>query len=126
MRSLQDWVYEVEAGSIRLWLVRIALVLLVGGLAGWIGLCEFNGLRTMEAMDFAQQGRQLAQGKGFTTLFVRPLALWQLRAKDGNQAPPVYEFPETLARPFIPYCWQDYFVAVRYYICWTLRFLRRA
>ena len=102
MRSLQDWVYEVEAGSIRLWLVRIALVLLVGGLAGWIGLREFNGLRSMEAMDFAQQGRQLAQGKGFTTLFVRPLALWQLRAKDGNQAPPVYEFPETLTPPLYP------------------------
>ena len=47
----------------------------------------------------SQLGQILAQGKGFTTLFVRPLALWQLRAKDGNQAPPVYEFPETLNPP---------------------------
>ncbi|NBR69740.1 MAG: hypothetical protein EBT69_06135, partial [Verrucomicrobia bacterium] len=102
MKTLQDWVYEVEAGSIRLWLVRFALLLVVAGMAGWIGLREFNGLRTMEAMDMAQQGRQLALGKGFTTRVIRPLALWQLRAKHGNQAPSVIDFPETLTPPLYP------------------------
>ena len=102
MKTLQDWVYEVEAGSIRLWLVRFALLLVVAGMAGWIGLREFNGLRTMEAMDMAQQGRQLALGKGFTTRVIRPLALWQLRAKQGNQAPSVIDFPETLTPPLYP------------------------
>ena len=102
MKTLQDWVYEVEAGSIRIWLVRIALFLFVSGLAAWIGLREFNGLRSMEAMDLAQQGRQLATGKGFTTLLIRPLALWQLRAKHGNQAPSLGEFSETLTPPLHP------------------------
>ena len=102
MRTLQDWVYEVEAGSARIWLVRLALFLFVAALAAWIGLREFNGLRTMEAMDLAQQGRQLALGKGFTTKMIRPLALWQLRAKHGNQAPVVNEFPETLTPPLYP------------------------
>jgi len=102
MRSLQDWVYEVEAGWTRLLLVRMALLLIVFGLAAWISLREFNGLRTMEAMDLAQQGRQLALGKGFTTKIIRPLALWQLRTNKGNQAPSMTEFPETLTPPLYP------------------------
>lgn len=102
MRSLQDWVYEVEAGSIRIWLVRLALVLLVTAVAAWIGVREFNGLRSMEAMDLAQQARQLSLGKGFTTLLLRPLALSQIRAHHGNQSPPISEFPETLSPPLHP------------------------
>jgi hypothetical protein len=102
MSSLQEWVYNVEAGPIRAWLVRIALFLLIVGLAGWMGIREFNGLRTSEAMDVAQQARQIAEGKGFTTLLIRPLALWQVRANLGNEAPPVTAFPETLTPPLYP------------------------
>ena len=102
MSTLQDWVYNVEAGPIRLWLVRTALFLILAGLAAWIGIREFNGLRTAEMMDLAQQARQLSTGKGFTTNFIRPLALWQLRSKMGNDAPPVSAFPETLGAPLYP------------------------
>ena len=102
MISLQEWVYNVEAGPIRLWLVRIALFLMVAGLGTYIGIREFNGLRTTEAMDLAQQARQLAEGKGLTTLLIRPLALWQLRANLENKAPPVTDFPETLTPPLYP------------------------
>jgi hypothetical protein len=102
MSTLQDWVYNVEAGPIRLWLVRIALFLILAGLAAWIGIREFNGLRTAETMDLAQQARQLSTGQGFTTKFIRPLALWQLRSKMGNDAPPVSAFPETLSAPLYP------------------------
>ena len=102
MSSLQEWVYNVEAGPIRSWLVRIALFLLVLGLAAWMGIREFNGLRTPEAMDVAQQARQIAEGKGFTTLLIRPLALWQVRANLGKEAPPVTAFPETLTPPLYP------------------------
>jgi hypothetical protein len=99
---LQDWVYNVEAGPARSWLVRIALVLLVVGLSAFIGIREFNGLRTFEAMDLAQQARQLAEGKGFTTLVIRPLALWQVRSNLENKAPSVATFPETLTPPLYP------------------------
>lgn len=102
MKTLQDWVYQVEAGSGRLWLVRIALFLMVVGLAAYIGIREFNGLRSFEAMDMAQQARQLAEGKGFTTLLIRPLALWQVRANFDTKAPPVTAFPETLTPPLYP------------------------
>ena len=102
MKTLQDWVYNVEAGPIRLWLVRIALVLMVIGMSAYVGVREFNGLRTFEAMDLAQQARQLAEGKGFTTLLIRPLALWQVRANLESNAPPVTAFPETLTPPVYP------------------------
>ena len=102
MKTLQDWVYSVEAGPIRLWLVRIALVLMVVGMSAYVGIREFNGLRTFEAMDLAQQARQLAEGKGFTTLLIRPLALWQVRANLESSAPPVTAFPETLTPPVYP------------------------
>jgi len=102
MKTLQDWVYSVEAGPIRLWLVRIALVLMVVGMSAYVGIREFNGLRTFEAMDLAQQARQLTEGKGFTTLLIRPLALWQVRANLESSAPPVTAFSETLTPPVYP------------------------
>jgi len=102
MSDLQNWVYQIEAGVLRIWLVRIALFCLFVGLAAWIGISEFHGLGTREAMDLAQQARQLSTGKGFSTDFIRPLALWQLRSKYGNDAPPVMKFPETLSPPLYP------------------------
>ena len=102
MSDLQNWVYQIEAGVLRIWLVRIALFCLFVGLAAWIGISEFHGLGTREAMDLAQQARQLSTGKGFSTDFIRPLALWQLRSKYGNDAPPVTKFPETLSPPLSP------------------------
>lgn len=102
MSDLQNWVYQMEAGALRIWLVRIALFCLFVGLAAWIGISEFHGLGTRESMDLAQQARQLSTGNGFSTDFIRPLALWQLRSKYGNDAPSVAKFPETLSPPLYP------------------------
>jgi len=102
MKTLQDWVYNIEDGPLRIWVIRFALFLLVAGLSVWIGIREFNGLRTSEAMDLAQQARQLAEGKGFTTLLIRPLALWQVRGNLGRDAPPITAFPESLSQPLYP------------------------
>jgi len=100
--SLQDLVFNLEEGPLRNMLVKVALVLLTLGLVGWIGISQFNGLRTSEAMDLAQQARQIATGHGLTTQLIRPLALWQVRAKFGNNAPSVSHFPETLSPPLYP------------------------
>ena len=58
----------------------IAVLLLVLG----YNLCAFKNLATQEGMDAAQLGRNLAEGKGYTTLFVRPLSIHLL--KRHNQA----------------------------------------
>ncbi len=36
---------------------------------------QFKGLSDINAMDYAQVGRNLAQGEGFTTNFIKPLSL---------------------------------------------------
>ena len=102
MSSLQDLVFNLEEGPLRNMLVKLALVLLTLGLVAWVGISQFNGLRTSEDMDLAQQARQIATGHGLTTQLIRPLALWQVRAKFGNNAPPVSHFPETLSPPLYP------------------------
>jgi len=102
MSSLQDLVFNLEEGPLRNILVKVALFLLTVGLVAWIGISQFNGLRTPEAMDLAQQARQIATGHGLTTQLIRPLALWQVRAKFGNNAPSVNQFPETLSPPLYP------------------------
>jgi len=102
MSSLQDLVFNLEEGPLRNVLVKVALVLLTVGLVTWVGISQFNGLRTPEAMDLAQQARQIATGHGLTTQLIRPLALWQVRAKFGNNAPSVNQFPETLSPPLYP------------------------
>ena len=102
MASIQELVYNLEEGVLRNSLVKLALVLMTVGIVSWIGFSEFNGLRTQEAMDLAQQARQIATGQGLTTKLIRPLALWQLRSQFGNNAPEVSKFPETLTPPLYP------------------------
>ena len=102
MSAIQDLVYNLEEGGMRRVLVIVALAFLTVGLVAWVGISEFNGLRTQEAMDLAQQARQIATGHGLTTQLIRPLALWQVRARFGNDAPEVSAFPETLNPPLYP------------------------
>jgi hypothetical protein len=58
----------------------LAIVFLVVGY-NWRA---FRNLATQEAMDSAQLARNIAEGKGFTTLFVRPFSIFLL--KKHNQA----------------------------------------
>ena len=43
-------------------------------------LVQFHGFSTVTAIDQAQISRNLASGKGFSTHFIRPLAIWQLQS----------------------------------------------
>ena len=75
----QDIIHAIEVGMIHRYL-RIGLsVLLVGLLMFLYDWRAFRNLATQEAMDAAQVGRNLAQGKGFTTLCVRPLSIYLVK-----------------------------------------------
>ncbi|MDR1192151.1 MAG: hypothetical protein LBK60_10920 [Verrucomicrobiales bacterium] len=71
--GIQDWVYAVEAGSLRVWIIRGALGVLVAGVGMYYAVTQFNGLNSAEAMDLAQVARQVVEGKGFSTKFIRPV-----------------------------------------------------
>ncbi len=103
MSGLQSIVYAIEVGGIRWWITRGVLVAVWLGLALFYFLSEFVGFRHAEAMDQAQIARQVAEGKGFTTQFIRPLAIWQL--KDSGTAMgeiDLLNFPDTVNPPLHP------------------------
>jgi dolichyl-phosphate-mannose-protein mannosyltransferase len=51
-------------------------------LAVGYNLCGFKNMATEEAMDSAQLARNIAQGKGYNTLFVRPLSIYLLKREN--------------------------------------------
>jgi len=61
---------------------------------------QFKGFNSATAMDQAQIARQLAQGNGFSTKFIRPLAIWQLE-KVGKPVPSD-NFPDFFQSPLNP------------------------
>src|SRR5438093_2675451 len=75
MVRIQEWIYKLEVGEgtrlIRLLLAILALLALVA----LYDLREYKNFSTAEAMDSAQVARNIAEGKGFTTLFIRPFTI---------------------------------------------------
>src|SRR3954469_9833908 len=79
MPIIQDTIHKLEvAGGLRYFKIVLA-VAAVAGLAVWYDLTSYKNMGTQEAMDAAQLGRNLAQGKGYTTLFVRPFSMYLLK-----------------------------------------------
>ena len=85
MSPLQKLIQSIEvgkwAGRLRLALGALAVLLLLVG----YDLRQFRNLSTREAMDSAQLARNISEGKGFTTQFIRPLSLFLVkRANQGR------------------------------------------
>ncbi len=75
MDALQKAIHLLEVGGgmryLRWGLIALGLLLLVGA----YDLRGYKNLSTLEAMDAAQLARNIADGKGYSTLFVRPLSM---------------------------------------------------
>lgn len=75
MPGLQEWIHNLEEGAgsrtLKLALAIIAFVTL--------GVCYdffcYKNFWTQEAMDSAQLARNISEGKGYTTQFIRPLSI---------------------------------------------------
>jgi hypothetical protein len=86
MPFLQEVIHKIETGvGPRLFRIGAAVLLVVLLTVGY-GFRGFKNMSCQEAMDAAQVGRNLSQGKGFTTLFIRPLSMYLLKkhALDAN------------------------------------------
>ena len=68
---------EVEGGA--RWMNYLALMVAVMALAVWYDTHCYVAFRAPEAMDAAQVARNLAEGKGFTTEFIRPFSIYLLQ-----------------------------------------------
>ena len=75
----QDILHKIEMGtgmrSFRVGLALLAVLLLAVGYH-WRA---FRNMTTQEAMDAAQLARNIATGKGYTTLFIRPFSMHLVR-----------------------------------------------
>lgn len=73
--GLQEWIHKLEvAEGARLLKVALAWLALLG-LVLLYDLREARNFHTAEAMDAAQVARNLAEGRGFSTKFIRPLSI---------------------------------------------------
>src|SRR5437016_12992330 len=79
MPALQDVIHKIEVGE---WTRYVKVgVALLGFLAFAVvyDIRQFRNFSTQEAMDNAQLARNIAQGHGFTTDFIRPLSFYLLQ-----------------------------------------------
>lgn len=98
--SVQNFIHAIEqgrfAGVMRNILFGVGILAVALAYLGW----NFTGFSSPEAMDQAQVAREIARGHGFSTKFIRPLALWQIENNGG--ALPHGNFPDTYNAPLPP------------------------
>lgn len=99
--KVQQFVHALEQGKPAKWLWGSVLAMLAGLIAIFFLFARFNGFAVSDAMDQAQIGRQIAEGKGYTTLYARPLALYLMLARRGAFQLPMPEISQAPLGPFI-------------------------
>ncbi|MBU3666569.1 MAG: hypothetical protein FGM15_11940 [Chthoniobacterales bacterium] len=97
---MQEIVHQLEVGALKPLILRGIFLAVIAGLATLYLIFNFRGLDSETAMDQAQIGRQLAAGAGFSTLYIRPMAIWQFLGHSGKL--PEGVFPDTYNFPLNP------------------------
>jgi len=80
MPRLQEWIHELEEGAWARYLKLAAFYVSILVLVLAYDFRVYRNFGTLEAMDSAQLARNIAQGKGYTTLFVRPFSLYLVQS----------------------------------------------
>ncbi|HLH53878.1 MAG TPA: glycosyltransferase family 39 protein [Verrucomicrobiae bacterium] len=87
MVTLQDLIHHLEVGegmrSFNRVMRIVSCVFAVLILVAAYDLRAYRNFSTQEAMDSAQLARNIAEGKGYSTLFVRPLSIYLLQQRQG-------------------------------------------
>ncbi len=98
--SAQGAIHSLEQGKLAPYVRLAAFITMVLALSVVYNFVQFCGLRHADAMDQAQISRSLAAGEGFSTKYIRPLALWQL--EKGGKELPKGNFPDFTQQPLLP------------------------
>lgn len=98
--SVQEMVHRIEVGSLKPLILKGCFFAAVIGLASLYLFFNFRGLDSQAAMDQAQLGRQIAAGQGYSTLYIRPMAMWQFL--NHEEELPSGPFPDTYNFPLNP------------------------
>jgi len=98
--GIQRLLHEMEQGKIAPYIRGGMISALVVALLLLYLFVHFNGFGTSEAMDQAQIARNMAKGEGFSTKYIRPLAIRELE-KSGREIP-AGVFPDFSNMPLNP------------------------
>ena len=121
MPSIQEIIHKFEVGEGSGYLQKLALILSLLALLVFYNVREYQGFATVEAMESAHLARQLSEGKGFTSLSLRPLALAHEETQKGEGilstsedvlqhvdmvSPPAYPLFLSLWMRILPFEWE--------------------
>ena len=84
--TLQDIVHFLEVGAGRSFFRYLLPCLVILGIGILYDFRAWTNFSAPEAMDSAQLARNIATGKGYTTLCVRPLSIYLLQQKNQGKA----------------------------------------
>lgn len=80
--TLQDFIHFIEVGAGKRYLRFLLPCILILGLAILYDFRAWKNFSAPEAMDSAQLARNIADGQGYTTLFIRPLSIYLVQARN--------------------------------------------
>src|SRR5262245_15079341 len=81
---LQEIIHALEQGPAYRYLSYVVGVIFFVTVAVCYDLALYRNLSTIEGMDAAQLARNLSQGKGYNTDFVRPFSIYLLSKHNGE------------------------------------------
>jgi hypothetical protein len=100
--TLHDIVYSIDTGT-GLKIIRVMLYLLLLLLIVMIYTAtQFRGLKSAEAMDYAQLGRNLSKEGGLVTKCVRPVSMWKMSQRNPRENPQIAGHPDLFHPPAYP------------------------
>lgn len=84
MKTAQELVNVLDGEGAMRWWRRVILFLLVGSFFSFYGLREYKNLSNPEAMDMAQLARNISQGRGYVTDYLRITSLAIVKEQTGE------------------------------------------
>jgi hypothetical protein len=101
--EIQKIIHELHAGAWARVLKLLFVLLVVGALAGLYDVLAYRNFSNREAMDMAQVARNLTDGKGFTTLVIRPFSIFLLQNHRPDHSPMLKSpHPDLMNPPVYP------------------------
>lgn len=86
VERVQAVIYTLEVGRGASWLRALALTASVVALAVLYDALAYHNFSAPEAMDAAQVARNVAEGRGFTTDFIRPFSIYLVQKHNRDAA----------------------------------------
>lgn len=90
MVRLQEWIHKLEEGEGTRFIKLTAVFLALLALTALYDIREYKNFSSQEAMDTAQLARNLAEGRGYTTHFIRPLSIFLLQRRSNVELEGLY------------------------------------